>query len=127
MNERFGKDYKLCSQKQIELIFQEKKTIKAFPFVVHYSLLQEKQKVPFQLVFSAPKRLFKKAHDRNRIKRLMRESFRKNKLILETFLKENDFQLALFVIYTSKEELELEIFNKKTVQLYKQLIDELSK
>lgn len=127
MDQSFGKDYKLCSKKQIETIFQAKKTVRVYPFVVHYLLPEEKHKVPFQLVFSVPKRLFKKAHDRNRIKRLMRETFRKNKLILESFLNEKELQLSLFVIYTPKEELELEILNRKTIQLYKQLIDELSK
>jgi ribonuclease P protein component len=83
-------------------------------------------KVPFQVTISAPKRYYKKAHDRNRIKRIVREAIRKNKLILEPFLVERGLHMALFVIYTGREELKTETLHKKTQQLFKQLIDEIS-
>lgn len=83
------------------------------------------QTVPFQTVLAAPKRIFRKAHDRNRIKRLMREAIRKNKLPLETFLEERDLCLALFVIYTSREEMHLSILEKKTKKLISELIKKL--
>jgi ribonuclease P protein component len=127
MNERFGKSYKLCSQKLISEIFEKKKSIRCYPFIVHLAVLELPESIPFQVTISAPKRTFKKAHDRNRIKRLMREAIRKNKLILEPYLIESKLQLALFVIYTAKEELDHTTLNKKTQQLFKQLIDEISK
>jgi ribonuclease P protein component len=46
---------------------------------------------------------FKKAVDRNRIKRLMRESYRLQKFFLNDALREKNQQLALFLIYTGKE------------------------
>ncbi len=127
MNEQFGKEYKLCSQKIIDTIFIEKKSVKAYPFVLSYFELPLPSSTPFQITVSVPKRIFKKAHDRNRIKRLMRECIRKNKLNLEPFLIENKKQVALFMIYTAREELTIELLQKKTKQLFKQLIDELSK
>lgn len=127
MNEKLGKNYKLCSQKQIQSVFDAKTNIKCYPFVLHYAFLPLSSIVPFQITVSAPKRSFKRAHDRNRIKRLMKETIRKNKLILEPFLKENDQQVALFMIYTAREELSIEFLQKKTKQLFKQFIDEISK
>lgn len=127
MNEQFGKEYKLCSQKIIDTIFVEKKSVKAYPFVLSYLALPLPNASPFQITVSVPKRIFKKAHDRNRIKRLMRESIRKNKLNLEPFLIAQKTQVALFMIYTAREELTIELLQKKTKQLFKQLIDELSK
>jgi ribonuclease P protein component len=127
MNEQFGKEYKLCSQKIIDTIFIEKKSVKAYPFVLSYFELPLPSSTPFQITVSVPKRIFKKAHDRNRIKRLMRECIRKNKLNLEPFLIDNTKQVALFMIYTAREELTIELLQKKTKQLFKQLIDELSK
>jgi ribonuclease P protein component len=127
MNEQFGKEYKLCSQKIIDTIFIEKKSVKAYPFVLSYLELPLPNSSPFQITVSVPKRIFKKAHDRNRIKRLMRECIRKNKLNLEPFLIDNKKQVALFMIYTAREELTIELLQKKTKQLFKQLIDELSK
>lgn len=126
MNEKFGKEYKLCSQKVIQSIFDEKKSVKAYPFLIHYSLLPLTSDASFQITVSAPKRNFKKAHDRNRIKRLMREAIRKNKLILEAFLLENKKQVALFMIYTAREEIPYEILFKKTTLLFTQLIKEIT-
>ena len=126
MNEKFGKEYKLCSQKVIQSIFDEKKSVKAYPFLIHYSLLPLTSDASFQITVSAPKRNFKKAHDRNRIKRLMREAIRKNKLILEPFLLENKKQVALFMIYTAREEIPFDILFKKTTLLFTQLIKEIT-
>ena len=126
MNEKFGKEYKLCSQKVIQSIFDEKKSVKAYPFLIHYSLLPLSSDTSFQITVSAPKRNFKKAHDRNRIKRLMREAIRKNKLILEPILFENKKQVALFMIYTAREEIPYDILFKKTTLLFTQLIKEIT-
>ena len=113
MDKRFGKKYKLCNEKQIELVFTSKNSVKSYPFVIHYADLQTQIDVPFQITISAPKRNFKKAHERNRIKRILREAIRENKLILETFLMENERKLALFMIYTAKEELSFDVLQKK--------------
>lgn len=126
MNQTLGKEYKLCSQKIIEQIFEEKHTVKQFPFVINYRFTELPSTKPFQIVISAPKRIFRKAHDRNRIKRLCRETIRKNKYIIEEYLLEQNKQIALFFVYTNKEEMEYEVLFKKTEQLFKKLIQEIS-
>lgn len=126
MDYRFGKKYKLCSEKQIQLVFDSKKSVKSYPLLVNYADLTVKTNAPFQITVSAPKRNFKKAHDRNRIKRQVRESIRQNKLILETFLIENNKQVALFMIYTAREEIPFETLQKKMKQILNQIIQELS-
>ena len=125
MDQTLGKVYKLCSQKIIGSIYEDKKVVKQFPMLIHYKICELSEAVPFQLVFSAPKRTFRKAHDRNRIKRLMRETVRKNKLILESFLKEKNIQVALFLVYTNKEEMPYDLLLKKTEQLFQKLIVQL--
>jgi len=57
----------------------------------------------------------------------MKEAIRKNKLPLETFLESKGRYLALFVIYTSREELSLPIIEKKTKQLISELIKQIEK
>ena len=127
MDQTFGKAYKLCSQKAIEAIFEDKKSVRQFPFVLNYQFMELPTDKSFQVVISAPKRLFRKAHDRNRIKRLMREVFRKNKLILESHLTTNNQQLALFLVYTSKEELSYALLMEKMERLLSKLTNELNK
>lgn len=125
MDETFGKAYKLCSQKAIAAIFEQKKSVKQFPFVMHYALMDLPTTKTFQVVISAPKRNFRKAHDRNRIKRLMKEVFRKNKLILEEKLTTNQLQMALFLIYTHKEEMDYSLLLRKMESLILKLTNEI--
>ena len=83
MNQSFGKAYKLCSKKLIDEVFESGVTVKSYPLIVKYKLVDLKGDTPFQMLISAPKRTFKSAIERNRIKRLCKEAIRKNKQILE--------------------------------------------
>ena len=58
---------------------------------------------PLQAGFGATTRNFKKAVDRNRIKRLSREAYRLQKQTLYDHLMEKNRSLAVFFIYTGKE------------------------
>lgn len=60
---------------------------------------------PAQAGFSVPKKLFKHAVDRNRLKRRIRESYRLKKSILYESLNRSNARLELMWIYIAKEEL----------------------
>lgn len=116
MNYNLGKPYKLCSKKVIQSLFEKGDSVNSFPFSCR--LLEEANDSgsPFQFVVSVPKKNFKSAVKRNRIKRLIRESLRLNKELLESKIEPNK-QIALFLIYTSKEELSFEVMNRKMIKL----------
>ena len=63
----------------------------------------ESESETLQAAFSVSKRHFKQAVKRNRIKRLMRESYRLQKARLKDLLAENEKKLVIFFIYTSSE------------------------
>lgn len=125
MDFRFGKRYKLCSQVLIDDVFATGVHIKQYPFVVKYKLVNLKENTPFQLVISAPKRSFKLAVQRNRIKRVAKEAIRFNKHILESHLLEHNKQIALFLIFTSREEMDLKTLNRKTEKLFQTIVHQL--
>ncbi len=95
------KNDKLKSRKIIQQLFSEGKSLSVNPiravyfFANHFNHLQTG--------VSVSSRHFKKAVDRNRIKRLLREAYRLQKNDLEKTVIEKNSQLSLFLIYTGKE------------------------
>ncbi|PKR79734.1 ribonuclease P protein component [Brumimicrobium salinarum] len=103
-NERFGKPYKLCSKTVISNVFAAGKVEKKYPFLIRYHYAALNTDEAFQVMISVPKRKFKKAVDRNRIKRLIKEAVRKRKYIFEENLIAKNQQMAIVIIYTGNQE-----------------------
>jgi|TARA_B110000908_G_scaffold63113_1_gene76711 ribonuclease P protein component len=125
MNHSFGKAYKLCSKKLIDEVFESGVTVKSYPLIAKYKKVELNNDAPFQMVISAPKRTFKNAFQRNRIKRLCKEAIRLNKQILEEPLNNKKLTLGICLIYSAKEELAIELLNRKTQKLFNKIIDDL--
>ncbi|PHS67351.1 MAG: ribonuclease P protein component [Flavobacterium sp.] len=100
MNFSFPKSEKLKSRKTIELLFSEGKSFSKFPIKVFFIPVENAENT--QAGFAVPKRNFKRAVDRNRIKRQMRESYRLQKHVLNS---ENGLKFAIFFLYIGKEKL----------------------
>ena len=96
----FSKTERLKSRKLIEALFRSGKTFQVFPFRV-FCLWEPPSGVPVQVGVGASKRNFKRAVDRNRIKRLMREGYRLQKQLLEK--EPGGLSLRVFILYTGKE------------------------
>ncbi len=95
-----GRNERLKSRKAIDGLFKNGKRFTADPFRVFYAITNE---VELKFGTGASTRNFKKAVNRNRIKRLVREAYRLQKNPLELILKEKGKGLHLFIIYTGKE------------------------
>lgn len=125
MDNKLGKSYSLKSKAIIDSLFSEGERISSYPFVVFMKECEFNQEDTFKLVFSAPKKTFRFAYQRNRIKRIMRESIRLNKQPFETYLIDNKKQIAFFLIYATKEELEYDLLQKKAAKLFYKMIKQL--
>lgn len=97
MSETFPKNEKLKSKKHFDLLFSEGKSVKSFPIKLVFVPIEDDSN--HKTGVSAPKRKFKRAVDRNRLKRLMREAFRKNK----SLLNHTEQKYALLFIYFGKK------------------------
>ena len=120
-NHQLGKQYKLRHKQVINTLFESGLVKKQKPFLLYYKLMPLPTEFPIQVVFSAPKRKFKRAVDRNRIKRILRELFRKNKLILEHSLLSHNLQIAVFLIYNGSLDADGKELEKRFIQLMKQV------
>ena len=98
-----GKEERLKSRKSIEQLFEAGKKFSIPSFLVYHSLVNEEKKDPLQFGIGVSGKNFKKAVDRNRVKRLTRESYRLQKLPLKESLAARKKSLNVFFIYTGKE------------------------
>lgn len=97
----FGKKEKLKSRKQIEELFSKGKNFSVFPLRVTYQFLPAEESM-VQVGVTAGKKYFKRAVDRNRIKRFIREAYRLQKNDLMEALKHKNQKAFLFFMYTDK-------------------------
>ena len=104
----------------IDTLFSSGKSFSNFPFKVTW--LPQNNEAVLQAGIGVSSRYFKKATDRNRIKRLMREAYRLQKKILQDHLEEKQNKLSVFILYVGKELPEYETVFEKMGTILKRLI-----
>jgi len=115
MNFYYPKNEKLKSRKQIIELFTLGKSLSKYPIRLVY-LETKNSENPFQISVSVSKKHFKRAVDRNYIKRILREAYRLN----QHLLKENQNKNYIFMLlYQSEIRLPFEEINRKTIELFK--------
>ena len=111
----FPKTDRLYNYHRIQALFEQGKSLKKYPLKLLYLPL-DKEQAPTQLLISVPKRKLKRAVDRNRIKRLIRESYRREKNQLSSL--EHSYSLAF--IYMGQELISYEQMYTLVAALLKQ-------
>ena len=99
----YNKFEKLKSRKQIEMLFAQGKSISSFPVKVFYLPVDHTPVHPVQVGVGVSARNFKKAVDRNTIKRRMREAYRLHKLPLHEHLVAQQKSVAVFILWIDKQ------------------------
>lgn len=121
----FPKSEHLCGEKRINKLFTTGKAFIVYPLRVVY-LTQPKSKTESAIVMvGAPKKKFKRAVKRNRLKRMMREAYRLNKHSLIEALDENQLEMMVSFQYIATEILEYDLIEKKMVASIHKLIEKI--
>lgn len=124
MSLTFTKEERLVTKNLFEQLFSEGKQLKIFPLRLLYLQTNLDTKFPAQVALAVPKRLIKKAVHRNRIKRQLREAYRKNKLPMYHELK-NDYVFVITFIDTKEwKSADLELKMKALLEKFIQTINE---
>jgi ribonuclease P protein component len=99
----FRKKERLCGQTAVEGLFDKGNTISAYPFKMLYILHTKPEDYPVRVLITIPRKKFKKATDRNRIRRKIKEAYRLNKyMLLDTFIP-SGLKIYLGIVYIGKE------------------------
>lgn len=120
MNEKFPSSEKLKSKILIDRLFSEGKSINNFPLKLIFIPVDNPEFITHKTGVTVPKRNFKKAVDRNYLKRLIREAFRKNKYLVDNNL---DKKFALMFIYTGKKKIDYKQITTSTIWILNKLIE----
>ena len=111
---RFPKQARLKSRKSIEALFQSGKRVQVDDWRAFYLF---RSTSGIQLGVGAPSRYFKKAVDRNRIKRLIREAYRIDQQRWKESLQTKQPGMDLFILYTGKELPDFRSVQKGLIKL----------
>ncbi len=122
MKYTLGKEERLKSKKLIERLYEERSSVKAFPLRMIFLQTKHTSDFPAQVGVSVPKRNFKLAVDRNRIKRLMRESYRLQKEIVYNNL---DRPYVFMISYLGKQECTYDEMFLKMEKLLTRFVEEI--
>lgn len=120
------KSDKLCSIREIEELFKDGSSFYFHPFRIKY-ITNVNNNTSSKVLFSVPKRRFKRAVDRNWIKRRLREAYRLHQSALQNYCAEKNIALNLSFIYCDNNKLPFEILENKLILSLHRLIKELEK
>ncbi|MCD7899653.1 MAG: ribonuclease P protein component [Bacteroides sp.] len=123
----FRKTERLNSKILIEKMFSGgSKSFSIFPLRLVFMPLEIAASSPASVLISVPKKRFKKAVDRNRVKRQIREAYRKNKHDLIRVLLEKEMSIAVAFIYLSDEMVSTSVLENKIQILLAKVMEKLS-
>lgn len=121
----YGKREKLKSRKLTEQLFSTGKTFTVFPLKVFFQPVADEIDFPLKVGVGVSRRHFKKATDRNRVKRLLRETYRTEKKLLLEYVKTTQQQLAVFFLYVDKTLPDYTLLKSKMPIVMERLVKQL--
>ncbi len=119
----FKKEERIVSNLLIETLFEKgnSQSLSAYPLRAVYLRTEHREGcAPVQLLISVPKKKFKHAVDRNRVKRQIREAYRKNKALLEGTADEGQM-LLIAIIWLSDKHYTTNEVEKRVINLLKKM------
>lgn len=123
----YNKKEKLKSKKLLDELFTQGNSFVVFPIKIFFKVVENKlPDTTIQVGVGVSKKYFKHATKRNRIKRLLRETYRQNKLSLHELLNNNNKQLTVFFLYIDKELINYQTLENKMKIAIEKLIKQLS-
>lgn len=117
---------RLKREQHIDTLFHTGKAFSVFPVKLIYHMLPRGAELsPVRVGFSVPKKKFRKAVERNRVKRLLREAWRLNKHKLYEAVPP-ECHLHIFLIFTDSTLPDIQIANATVIKGIEKLAEKLA-
>jgi len=123
MDQSFKKEERLHSKKIIDLLFETGKSFSTGPVRTIWLKSKPKPGCPVQILITVPKKNISKAVQRNKLKRRMREAYRKNKSPLLELLNQKGNSISLAFVYTKNEVIAYQEIEEKIILSLQRLSD----
>ena len=118
----FTKAERISLQREIDLLFDEGTSFAVYPLRVIYVEKKKNSGVPVSILVSVPKKRFKRAVKRNRVKRLIRETYRLNKNTLWESLHLSGKGLLIAFIYIGDEVCDFSTLDARMKKIIAKLV-----
>ncbi|MBR6227407.1 MAG: ribonuclease P protein component [Bacteroidales bacterium] len=125
--EGFPKYERICKENDIQVLFDEGHGFSVYPYRVIYLFRHDESRpVTCRLLVSVSKKRFHHAFKRNRVKRLMREAWRKNKAPLYEICQKDNISVDVALVYTATVIHSYEEVFTKTQKAVKEIVKRYS-
>lgn len=119
----FGKEERLTNQRHISVLQKEGNLFYNSPFRVKWIEVVDNDNNIVKIIATVPKRNFKKAIERNRIKRLIRESYRLEKEIILSVAKRKNKSIIIMFIFSGKKIVTYKEIKSKIAVILQHIAD----
>jgi ribonuclease P protein component len=118
MNFKFPKEEKICSKYEIDALFSDGKTLRSGSLSIKFLFEESKQEPKTKFLVVVPKKKVRRAVDRNKLKRQLREVIRLNKASLPIVPNK---RLLLVVVYYGHSKSEYAVLQDSYLKMVKEI------